>query len=71
MHDIACNQEKLYKALNGCSIRGQYGSTGFALASKLTKTDVTSQKTQFYLLYRDLRHATTINRSQMLHEHGV
>ena len=44
------------------------------LASRLTNTHVTSQKTQFYLLYRDLRHATTattINRSQMLHEHGV
>ena len=41
------------------------------LASRLTKTDVTSQKTQFYLLYYDLRHATTINRSQMLHELGV
>ena len=41
------------------------------LASRLTKTDVTSQKTQFYLLYRNLRHTTTINRNQMLHEHGV
>ena len=41
------------------------------LANRMTKTDVTSQKTQFYLLYRNLRHTTTINRNQMLHEHGV
>ena len=41
------------------------------LASRLTETDVTSQKTQFDLLYRNLCHATTINCSQMLHEHGV
>ena len=42
-----------------------------SLASRLTETDVTSQKTQFDLHYRNLRQATTINRSQMLHEHGV
>ena len=42
-----------------------------SLASRLTETDVTSQKTQFDLHYHNLRHTTTINRSQMLHEHGV
>ena len=43
------------------------------LTSKLTETDVTSQQAQFDLLYRNLRHTTThtINRSQMIHEHGV
>ena len=41
------------------------------LASRLTKTDVTSQQAQFDLLYRNLRDATTINQSQMLHEHEV
>ena len=41
------------------------------LASRLTETDVTSQQAQFDLLYRNLRHTTTINHRQMLHEHGV
>ena len=41
------------------------------LASRLKETDVTSQQARFDLLYRNLRHAATINRSQMLHEHGV
>ena len=41
------------------------------LASRLMETDVTSQQAQFDLLYRNLRHATTINHSQMLHEYGV
>jgi hypothetical protein len=43
------------------------------LASRLSETDVNSQQAQFNLLYRNLRHTTTrtINRSQMLHEHGV